>query len=103
MKFVRKFGLAMAVSLALGVPALAQNAPLSSAVGQWVYSPQGEKIGSVRGLTADGQVEVLVGAYFQPGSHIETVPARAFSLADGRVTLQPQTLQSQTLQAALRR
>jgi len=70
MKFVRKFGLAMAVSMALGMPALAQNAPLSSAVGQWVYSPQGDKIGSVRRLTADGQVEVMVGSYFQPGSHV---------------------------------
>lgn len=94
MNFVRKFALSALVSLAFIPPALAQNmAPASTLVGQWVYSPGGDKIGSVRAVGPAG-VELMVGGYFQPGSHVETVPVRALSLADGRVILQPDTLQA---------
>ncbi len=92
MTLFRRLALSAAVGLALGAPALAQNVGAAQ-VGDWVYSAQGEKIGSVRAVGPEG-VQIMVGAYFQPGSHAETVPARAFRVVDGRVVLQPEISQA---------
>lgn len=60
----------------------------SSPVGRWLYDLQGNKIGSVRRLSGDGRTaEIMVGSYFQAGSHAATVPATALSVVDGNVTL----------------
>ena len=77
------------------------DAIASSAVGHWLYGPDGTKIGSVRRLSDHGQTAVvMVGSYFQPGSHEATVPAAALSIVDGKVILQ--TAMAQKLRAATR-
>ncbi len=74
-------------------PAQAAAAPVPASVaGRWLHDPQGRIIGSVRRLSPDGQTaEIMVGAYFQPGSHLATVPADALSVANGTVTLRTDT------------
>ena len=58
-------------------------------VGHWLYDAQGNIIGSVRGLANDGRTAVIMlGSYFQPGSHEARVPTGALSIVDGRATLQ---------------
>jgi hypothetical protein len=65
------------------------------AVGHWLYDLHGNIIGSVRGLADDGRTAVIMlGSYFQPGSHQMTVPIRALSLVDGKVTLQTETAEA---------
>ena len=100
---IRLFSLAAALALALGFgaaglaqaadPAPAAGAPAAaSAVGQWLRDPQGRIIGSVRSLSPDGRTaEILVGTYFEGGSHVATIPADALSVANGRVTLRTDT------------
>jgi len=93
--------LVAAVAFFLGAAGLAQAADPSqaaaapaaaSAVGHWLRDPQGRIIGSVRSLSADGQTaEIMVGAYFQIGSHLATIPADALSVANGKVTLRTDT------------
>jgi hypothetical protein len=71
----------------VAVPASAQ------VVGRWLHDAQGHTIGSVRALADGGHsAVVMLGAYFQPGSHEVTVPARRLSIVDGRVTLQTETV-----------
>lgn len=94
--------LSVAASLAftLGGAALAQPAggpaasqpPIysvaSSAVGRWLYDLKGNKIGSVRKLEDGGRTAVImVGSYFQPGSHETRVPAGALSVVNGKTVL----------------
>ncbi len=97
--------LSLAAALALSVSsgavnsaAMAQAASSSvaaSAVGRWLYDAQGNNIGSVRGLADGGRTAVImVGSYFRPGSYEARVPASALSVADGKVTLQTETMQA---------
>ena len=98
---IRPFSLAAALALSLGTTGLAQAADpaqataapaAASAVGHWLHDPQGHVIGSVRSLSPDGRTaNIMVGTYFQGGSHFATVPADALSVADGRVTLRTDT------------
>ena len=98
---IRPLSLAAALALSFGVAGLAQAADpaqtaaapaAAGAVGQWLRDPQGRIIGSVRSLSPDGQTaNIMVGTYFQEGSHLATVPADALSVADGRVTLRADT------------
>jgi hypothetical protein len=73
----------------------------ASAVGHWLYGPQGNIIGSVRSLAADGRtVAIMVGAYFQTGSHEARIPTTALSMVNGKVTLRTET--ANALNLALR-
>jgi len=103
----RILSIAASLAFSVGGAALAQTAAhpttdqaaaysaASSSVGRWVYDLQGNKIGSVRSLTDDGRTAVImVGSYFQPGSHEARIPASALSMANGRVTLRGETVQA---------
>jgi len=102
----RILGLAASLVLAAGGVALAQPAAgaapdqarysaASSAVGRWLYDLQGNTIGSVRSLSDDGRTAVImVGSYFQPGSHLTSVPASSLSVVNGKVTLRNDTVQA---------
>jgi hypothetical protein len=73
----------------------AAYAAASSPVGRWLYDLKGNKIGSIRSLSEDGQTAVvMVGSYFQPGSHLTAVPTNALSVVDGKVTLRNETVQA---------
>ena len=89
-------GGAMAQATAGRVPAeTASPSVAASAVGRWLYDPQGNSIGSVRSLADGGRTAVImVGTYFRPGSYEARVPARALSVVDGHVTLQTETVQA---------
>jgi hypothetical protein len=103
---IRTLSLAASLALALGGAALAQSStgpvtqPLaastaSSAVGHWLYDTRGNIIGSVRSLTNEGQTAVImVGSYFQPGSHLDTVRASSLTMVDGKVMLKNETVQA---------
>lgn len=100
---IRLLSLAASLAFSISGAAMAQ-APVSpvspytvasSAVGRWLYDLQGNKIGSVRRLSSDGRtVEIMVGSYFQSGSHAATVPAAALSIVDGNVTLRTGTAEA---------
>lgn len=60
----------------------------SSAVGRWLYDLKGNRIGSVRKLEDGGRTAVImVGSYFQIGSHEARVPASALAVLDGNTVL----------------
>ena len=86
--FLGAAGLAQAAD-----PAQAASAPTAaSAVGHWLRDPQGRIVGSVRSLSPDGRTaQIMVGTYFQDGSHLATIPADALSVANGTVTLRTDT------------
>ena len=101
--------LSLAASLAMSISgtALAQTAynstsnhaqlysVASSAVGRWLYDLQGNIIGSVRSLTDDGRTAIImVGSYFQAGSHEARVPSENLSIVNGKITLQSGTVQA---------
>lgn len=67
-----------------------------AAVGRWLHDPQGAKIGSVRALADGGRsAVVMVGSYFQPGSHEAVVPAcQIAAAADGRLTLRREAVEA---------
>ncbi len=100
----RILSLAAALALSLNFGAMAQSNPAdrtatpsvaANAVGRWLYDPQGDTIGSVRGLADGGSTAVLmIGSYFRPGSHEARVPARMLSIVDGKVTLQSETVEA---------
>ncbi len=94
---------ALAVSVSAGAMAQAvadatQSAPpavAASTVGHWLYDARGHTIGSVRSLDANGRTAVImVGAYFQNGSHLATVPASALSTVNGKITLRTDTVEA---------
>ena len=67
----------------------------ADSVGRWLYNSQGRIIGSVRSLSADGQTAVImVGAYFQDGSHLATVPGSALFIINSKVTLRNDTAEA---------
>ena len=67
----------------------------ASAVGRWLHDPQGNTVGSVRGLADGGRTAVImVGSYFRPGSHEARAPAGALSVVVGRVTLRAETVEA---------
>lgn len=73
----------------------AVSAPAAQAVGHWLYNPQGHTIGSVRTLADGGRSAVLmIGSYFEPGSHEMTFSSRRLSVVDGRVTLQTEAVEA---------
>jgi len=96
----------VAASLALAGAAMAQPVPTPTAdpaavfasaaqqaVGHWLHDTQGNTIGSVRTLTDGGRSAVLMlGSYFQPGSHEVTVPARRLFIVNGKAVLQIETV-----------
>ena len=98
---IHRLSFAAALVLFLGAAGLAQAADpaqaaaapaAASAVGHWLRDPQGRIIGSVRNLSPDGlTAEIMVGAYFQIGSHLATIPADALLATNGRVTLRTDT------------
>ena len=103
----RHLSLAASLVLAVGSGAVAQTAvgpaanqaaapfAAANAVGHWLHDPQGNTIGSVRALSADGQtVEIMVGSYFQPGSHVASVPSSALAIVDGKVALRSETVEA---------
>jgi hypothetical protein len=98
-------GLAVALALTIGGGAIsgqamaqtAASSPFSaSAVGDWLYNAQGNKIGSVRRLTDGGRtVVVMIGFYFSAdGIYEARVPSSALSMVGGKATLQPATFQA---------
>ncbi len=102
----RILSLAASLAFTLGGAALAQPAAgpagqaaiysvASSAVGRWLYDLKGNKIGSVRKLEDGGRTAVImVGSYFQIGSHEARIPAGALSVENGRTVLQGDTVQA---------
>lgn len=103
----RILSLAASLALSIGGSAMAQTASsltanhaeiysaASSPVGRWLYDLKGNTIGSVRSLTEDGRTAVImVGSYFQDGSHEARVPVGALSVVNGKVTLQTETVQA---------
>ena len=67
----------------------------SSAVGRWLYDLKGNRIGSVRKLEDGGRTAVImVGSYFQPGSHEARVPASTLSMVDGKAVLRGDTVEA---------
>ena len=87
-------GSAQAQQLPDAAPAAAVSTAAQT-VGRWLHDAQGNTIGSVRALADDGRsVVVMLGSYFQPGSHAATVPARSLVLVDGKVTLRSGTIEA---------
>ena len=73
-----------------------------AAVGRWLYDPQGDLIGSVRALADSGQTAVImIGSYFQPGSHEARVPVCKITVAtNGRVTVRREIIDALNASAA---
>ncbi len=103
----RLFCLVASLLLSAGTGAMAQTAvnpnadrPTvsllpSSAVGRWLHDSQGNVIGSVRSLTDDGRTAIImVGSYFQAGSHVDTVQASSLVTVNGKVMLRNETVQA---------
>ena len=108
----RSFYLAASLLLSVGNGAMAQTAVSpgahqamvssipSSAVGRWLYDSQGNVIGSVRSLTDDGATAVImVGSYFQPGSHEARIPSSMLSVTGGKLTLRPASIEALNIAA----
>ena len=104
---IRMLNLAASLAFTFGGAALAQpsagptagQAPTysvaSSAVGRWLYDLKGQRIGSVRKLEDGGRTAVImVGSYFQIGSHEARVPADALAVMDGKAVLHEGTVQA---------
>jgi hypothetical protein len=104
---IRSFSLVAALALTSGLavavhPGVAQAQGLGGVpthaeefVNHWIYDAQGNIFGSVRRLTDGGQTAVImVGAYFQPGSHEATSPTSALAMRNGKVTLEPTSVQA---------
>ncbi len=88
-------GAALAQPSARPAPEPAATSIASNAVGQWLYDARGNVIGSVRSLSSDGQTAVImVGSYFQPGSHLDTVHASSLTMVNGKVMLRNETVQA---------
>jgi hypothetical protein len=103
-------GIAVALGVSSGGMAIAQTATapgaMSSvdssaaeqAVGRWVYDAEGKAIGSVR--ANDGRTAtIMMGSYFQPGSHEVSVPSQTLSIANGKVTIDPQIARALSLES----
>ncbi len=103
----RLFCLAASLLLLAGGGAMAQttvnpdadrataSALPSNAVGQWLHNSQGDIIGSVRSLTNDGATAVImVGSYYQPGSHEARVSSSMLSVVGGKLTLRPASVEA---------
>ena len=106
----RILSLAASLAFTLGGAALAQPAAsratsqaavysaASSVVGRWLYDLKGNRIGSVRSLADGGRTAVImVGSYFQDGSHEARVPASALSTLNGKAVLHDDAVQSLNL------
>ncbi len=102
---IRFLSLIAAVAMSVSAGAMAQAvadptqsaapAVAASAVGRWLYDAQGHILGNVRSLDANGRTAVImVGTYFQDGSHLATVPASALSIVNNRVTLRTDTVEA---------
>ena len=105
MRTVAGFSYVLAVLAALGGCATIAPPELNAAVsgcatkatiGNWLYDSQGNKFGSVRALTDRGRSAVImVGSYFEPGSHEAKIPACEITVAaDGRATLHRETMEA---------
>lgn len=103
----RILSLAASLAFTFGGAALAQPAAspaagqaavysvASSAVGRWLYDLKGNRIGSVRKLEDGGRTAVImVGSYFQQGSHEARVPASTLSVVSGKTVLGGDTVEA---------
>ncbi len=55
-------------------------------VGQSLRDPNGTIIGSVRSLSSDGRTaNLMIGSYFEPGSHEAQIPASSLWVLNGPV------------------
>ena len=104
---IRMLNLAASLAFTFGGAALGQpaagpatgQAPLysaaSSAAGRWLYDLKGQRIGSVRKFEDGGRTAVImVGSYFEIGSHEARVPASEVSVVDGKPVLRSGTVQA---------
>ncbi len=100
-----RLALTLAASLALtGANVAASAEPMAqsaaslerpagpSAAGRWLHDEHGNLLGSVRGFTDGGRTAILmIGSYFEQGSHLATVPATSLYIAAGQVRLRTST------------
>jgi hypothetical protein len=90
--------LALAALLGTAAPALAQSdaaAVAQSAVGSWLYDANGDRAGSVYGVTDGGRTVIIQwGTYFTPGRKLVEVPATDLAIRDGHVTLRTLTAEA---------
>jgi len=75
------------VPLDMGAMAPMTVAGLPSHVGEWLYDPDGEVVGSLERLRGDGEALVRVSTYLMPGNRFVVVPVRDLGVVQGRVVL----------------
>ena len=84
-------GAASAEPMAQSAPPLERPAG-PSAAGRWLHDEQGNVIGSVRSFADGGQTAILmIGSYFEQGSHLAVAPASSLYVAAGQVRLRTST------------
>ncbi len=99
MNMLCALSLAIALALTAAGCSVTANPPINTvgadAVGRWLCDPDGAVIGSVRSLSTDGRTaNVMIGSYFEPGSHEVQVPIGSLSVAGDKAVLQQETLQA---------
>ena len=81
----------LGIAILISIGARAQDAPaatVESLAGRWLHDPQGNVIGSVRGSADAGRTaRLMIGSYFQPGSHEIRVPTDTLFVSKGVVML----------------
>jgi hypothetical protein len=75
------------VPLDVGAMAPMTASALPSHVGEWIYDPDGEVVGSLERLRGDSEALVHVSVYLMPGNKFVVVPVRDLGLVGGRVVL----------------
>ena len=82
-------------ALAAPAPDLSTSTIAADAVGSWLNDEHGNKIGSVRSVTDDGRTAVImVGSYYEPGSHEARVPVGDLSIVNDKVTLRTDVVEA---------
>ena len=82
-------------ALAAHAPDVTTSSIAADAVGSWLNDEHGNKIGSVRSVSDDGRTAVImVGSYFEPGSHEARVPVSDLSIVNDKVTLRTETVEA---------
>ena len=100
----RLLSFASAVVLALAAtPTLAQqlsavappSASAAALVGRWLHDSRGGIIGSIKSVSPDGRLAVIVlGIYKLDNVRVIEVPASALSVVDGKATLRDETVEA---------
>jgi len=60
---------------------------LPSHVGEWIYDPDGEVVGSLERLRGNDEALLHVSTYFMPDSRFVIVPVRYLGVVHGKVVL----------------